>query len=284
MLRLGNIDYSNCYPIHGPVLERHRPAWLRVVDGPPAELNRRLATGELDIAPGSSIELARHHGEYSALRGLCIGSDGPVESIALISRLPLEALDGRPVALPTASASSRCLLRILLELRAGVRPVWMDFDQTGGDPLVTTVSDSSGADESRPTSPVAALFIGDIALRRSSRPGELRFDLGQAWTDWTGLPFVYAVWMVRNAYAEARETLHLHRLFTARRDELPEAFEILAGDAQRRYGFPRARLLRYWSHIRYELDDAMLRGLEHFLRLAAEIGEAPSTYDLRFVP
>lgn len=284
MLRLGNIDYSNCYPIHGPVLERYRPAWLQVVDGPPSDLNRRLATGELDIAPGSSIELARHHGEYSALRGLCIGSAGPVESIVLVSRLPLEALDGRTVALPTASASSRCLLRILLELRLGLQPCWVDFDQTAGDPLGSVQDSSAGTPGREQTGPVAALFIGDIALRRPTAGGELRFDLGREWTDWTDLPFVYAVWMVRNALADAEETRHLHRLLTARRDELPAAFGELADAAATRYGFSRTRLLRYWSRIRYELDETMLRGLEHFLGLASDIGEIPPIHDLTFVP
>ena len=142
MLRLGNIDYSNCYPIHGPLLEGARPPWLEMVDGTPSDLNRRLAKGELDIAPGSSIELARHAREYAALSGLCIGSDGPVESIILATRVPPDGLDGRIVSLPTASATSRCLLRILLEIRLGVRPNWADFDQQAGDPLLADARDA----------------------------------------------------------------------------------------------------------------------------------------------
>ena len=276
MIRLGNIDYSNCYPIHGPVLGRNRPDWLEVVDGPPSDLNRRLANGELDVAPGSSIELARHSREYGVLRGLCIGSAGPVESIIFVSRLPLRELAGRTVALPTASATSRCLLRILLEVRLGVEPIWVDFDQRSHDPLI---SDSGAAGQVD-----AALFIGDVALRREGEPGELLFDLGQEWTEWTGLPFVYALWLVRGEVANRSEIHELHRLFLQSRDAAAVDAPALASQASGRYGFPPFRLQSYWSRIRYDLDEQMLEGLEHFLAFASEIGEAPRIDGIRLIP
>lgn len=279
MLRLGNIDYSNCYPIHGPVLESARPDWLRVIDGTPSDLNRLLASGELDIAPGSSIELARHAREYAALRGLCIGSDGPVESIILATRYPLEELDRKVVALPTASATSRCLLRILLETRLGIRPHWVDFDQQRVEPLAGgagTAPDEGGA--------AAALYIGDVALRREARPGETSVDLGAEWTAWTGLPFVYALWLVTGRVASRPETQALHELLLARRDAIEVDAEAMAARAAVRYGFPASRLRSYWSRIRYDLDDRMLSGLRHFLTLAGEIGETPPVDCIRLVP
>jgi len=282
MLRLGNIDYSNCYPIHGPVLEGSRPVWLEVVDGTPSDLNRRLAKGELDVAPGSSIELARHSREYRALRGLCIGSAGPVESIILATRSPLEELDGKTVALPTASATSRCLLRILLETRLGVRPVWVDYDQREVDPLVPRPSSTApGSDSSEAD---AALFIGDVALRRTRQPGEAHVDLGAEWSSWTGLPFVYALWLVTDGAALRTETGELHRLLLERRDAIETDISTLTRLAGARYGFPSSRLRSYWSRIRYDLDDGMLAGLRRFLDLAAEIGEAPPVEDIRLVP
>jgi chorismate dehydratase len=279
MIRLGNIDYSNCYPIHGPVLEGDRPDWLSVIDGTPSDLNRLLANGELDIAPGSSIELARHAREYAALRGLCIGSDGPVESIILATRHPLEELDRKVVALPTASATSRCLLRILLESRMGIRPHWVDFDQQQVDPLRTGVG--SRPDE---RGPEAALFIGDVALRRETQPGETNVDLGEEWTTWTSLPFVYALWLVSDRAAARPETAVLHDLFLARRDAIEANVEAMADRAGSRYGFPPSRLRSYWSRIRYNLDDRMLSGLRHFLTLAEEIGQAPPVKRIRLVP
>lgn len=280
MLRLGNIDYSNCYPIHGPVLEGTRPDWLEVVDGAPSELNRRLANGELDVAPGSSIELARHSREYGVFRGLCIGSTGPVESIVLVTRNPLRELDGRVVALPTSSATSRCLLRIFLETRLDVRPIWVDFDQREVDPLASDDPvRSPGPDEA-----AAALFIGDVALRRRRLDGESRVDLGAAWSDWTGLPFVYALWLVRKSVASRPETLELHRLLVARRDEMGPNMADLTRAAGARYGFAPSRLRSYWSRITYDLDDGMLAGLRHFLDLASEIGECPPVGKISLIP
>ena len=282
MLRLGNIDYSNCYPIHGPVLDGLRPNWLDVVDGTPSDLNRRLARGELDIAPGSSIELARHSREYGVLRGLCIGSAGPVESIILATRQPLEQLDGRTVALPTASATSRCLLRILLETRYGVRPVWVDFDQRETDPLAPGGAEPGGRPDGSAAD--AALFIGDVALRRRRQPGEAYVDLGAEWTAWTGLPFAYALWLISDRAVGRPETAELHRLFLANRDAIATDIAALAELAGTRYGFSARRLRVYWSRIRYDLDGPMLAGLRRFLELASEIGEAPRVEDIRLVP
>jgi chorismate dehydratase len=281
MLRLGNIDYSNCYPIHGPVLEGDRPEWLTVVDGTPSELNGLLATGGLDLAPGSSIELARHAREYAALRGLCIGSDGPVESIILATRHPPEELDGRPVALPTASATSRILLKILLETRLGIEPRWLDFDQRSGDPLERRGTDGRGTGDRTAD---AALFIGDVALRRQPGEGEAHVDLGAEWKAWTGLPFVYALWLVARSAAGSGETEDLHRRFLAQRDSVAPGLGSLAERAAPRFGFPPERLRSYWARIRYDLDPRMLAGLERFLSLAADLGEAPPPTDLRFVP
>jgi len=272
VIRLGHIAYSNCHPIHSDLLDPvSRPQWLRVTSGPPDELNALLARGELDLAPASSIEWARHWESRRALAGLCIGSDGPVQSIILAARLPLAALDGRRVALPTASATSSVLLRILLETRAGVRPRWEDFRQHERDPM----DDPAVA---------AALFIGDVALRRSPREGELRFDLGREWTEWTGLPFGYAVWQAREEVLKAPELPALHEALLRARDAVPRRAAAMAAAAATMYGIPATRLVRYWHAMRYRLDAPMRAGIERFFRLAAEVGEVDSNVRLRTWP
>jgi len=269
MIRLGNIAFSNCYPIHARVLEGDRPRWLSVTDGPPNELNRMLADGRLDVAPSSSVELARHPRSYRVLAGLCIGSDGPVESIILVSRAPLRELGGAVVALPTASATSSVMARILLG-RLGVEPVWADFDQGSSDPV-------------RDGSATAALFIGDAALRLSSDPGDLRIDLGFEWTSWTGLPFVYALWHVREPVVADPRIAELHRRFLAARDGLPAAGPRLAERAQGRFRIPAERLAAYWKTVRYRLDARMLEGLGRFYELAAEAGLIEGVPEVRLV-
>lgn len=271
MIRLGNIDYTNCYPIHAALLDGEGPTWLRIVHGPPSRLNAMLAAGELDVAPCSSIEAVRHASEYVVLAGLCIGSDGPVKSITLVSRVPLPDLDGAVVALPTASATSRCLARILLETRLGIQPQWADFDQRAEDPLV----DGRRA--------VAALFIGDVALQRPVRPGETVVDLGAEWKAWTGLPFVFALWQARSDLIESPELASLHRALIGARDRLDRDAISLASRASERFGIDSDRLGSYWRTVAYGLDEHMLEGLRHFYRLAAELGDAPAGVGLEIV-
>ena len=130
----------------------------------------------------------------------------------------------------------------------------------------------------------AALFIGDVALRRRCGTGERHFDLGAEWTEWTGLPFVYALWLVSGPAIALRETEELHQLFLASRDSMAADSASLAQRAGARYGFPPPRLRSYWSRIRYDLDDHMLAGLRRFLDLAAEIGDAPPVEEIRLIP
>src|SRR5690606_33610897 len=158
MLRLGHIQYSSCVPVHALLLGRGVPAGIELRAGVPAVLNAELRAGQVDVAPCSSIEFARQADRYRLLPGLVIGSAGPVQSILLEGAAALEDLDGREVALPTASATSVVLLRILLELRLGVRPHYRWFDQSEeADPV------GAGA--------AAALWIGDHAMRRAERSG-----------------------------------------------------------------------------------------------------------------
>jgi len=99
-----------------------------------------------------------------------------------------------------------------------------------------------------------------------------------------GLPFVYALWLVRGEVANRSEIHELHRLFLQSRDAAAVDAPALASQASGRYGFPPFRLQSYWSRIRYDLDEQMLEGLEHFLALASEIGEAPRIDGIRLIP
>lgn len=270
MIRLGNIAYSNCYPIHAALCNpEHRPPWLRVTSGPPTQLNAMMARGELDVAPCSSIEIARHSGEYAALDGVCIGSDGPVDSILLFARAPLDELSGARVALSRASATSRVLLRILLEVKAGLEPTYYDFDDGGDDPLEGNEAE-------------AALFIGDAALRRRLRPGERVVDLGAAWTEWTGLPFVYALWMIRVPVLDNPQLAALCRDILEARDRVDEELPQLAREAATEFGIDPKRLLAYWSSVRYRYTDSMAEGLRRFFRYARDLDVIPAVPEIRY--
>jgi chorismate dehydratase len=269
-LRLGHIVYSNCFPVHAGLIDRGAPDWLEIEEGVPSRLNGLLERGEIDVAPCSSIEYARHADRYRVLPDLVIGSRGPVRSILFFSDVHPTGLDGRTVAMPTASATSVVLLKVLLKVRWGVSPRFFWFDQAAEDPF------ARGAD--------GALFIGDVALRPELHPERaFRFDLGAEWWEETGLPFAFAVWQ---AGSGADATLGLRRLHGALLESRAYGHERRAELACRyagRFGFDAAMLDEYWRGLSYELDAPMLEGLRTYYRLAAEIGEIPRAPEVRWV-
>jgi len=267
MLRLGHIIYSNCFPVHARFIDQGPPEGVVLAQGVPSVLNDMLAHGDLDVAPCSSIEYARHAEQYRLMPEVVIGSRGAVGSILLVGAPPA-ALDGALVALTTSSATSVSLLKILLRVRWGVMPRFVWFDQGRHDPF------AMGA--------AAALYIGDLALDRSLHAdAESRVDLGAEWFAETGLPFAFALWQARGgspaalrqlgaALVESREYWRLHRAELARRHA-------------RRFQLDAATLDVYWRSLQFELGEPMLEGLRAFYRLAFEIGEIPAVPPLVWI-
>ena len=266
-LRLGHITYSNCFPVHARLIDRPAPGDPVLVEGVPSFLNGLLSRGEIDVAPSSSIEYARFADRYRIFPELVIGSRGPVRSILFLSDRPPAELAGRTVALPSASATSVVLLKILLEIRWKVRPRFAWFDQAREDPFAAGAS--------------AALFIGDVALRPDLYPAlPLRFDLGSEWWDETGLPFAFAVWQA--AGGSDAQLRRLHGLLIESRRYGVERRSALAERHAGRFGLPAGMLDRYWGDLAYDLDPSMVEGLRTFFRLAADIGELPRAPEPRW--
>src|SRR5688572_20404603 len=163
MIRLGHIEYSNCFPLHAELIERGG-ASVEIVRGIPSELNRALDAGAIDVAPASSIEYARHADRYRVLPDFAIGSFGPVHSILFETTRPIHKLAGARIAITTASATSVALLKILLMLKYHINADYVWFKQEHDtDPF------QDGAD--------GALWIGDVALRRTVASRHLVYDL-----------------------------------------------------------------------------------------------------------
>lgn len=270
MIRLGHIEYSNCFPVHALLVDRQPPPGIELVPGIPSFLNAELSAGRVHVAPSSSIEYARHGERYRLMPDLVIGSDGPVGSILLERTRPLQELDGLEVAIPTASATSVVLLRALLELRDGQRPRYRWFDQSRAeDPI------AAGA--------AAVLWIGDVALRRPVRDGREFTDLGAEWRSWTGLPFAFALWQVSAGPERDEELLELHGLLRESIVYYRAHVEELADRHAQRYQLESGRLARYWRSLTYTLDDRMQGGLLRFYEAAVELGEAPTVPALRWI-
>jgi chorismate dehydratase len=246
-IRLGRISYVNMAPVFFRL-----EADVEEVQGVPTALNGRLVSGELDLAPISSIEYARHAERLRILPRLCVSSEGAVDSIQLVSKLPLEHV--RTVAVTPESATSVVLTRVLL-------------------PEATHVPQGEEAD--------AKLLIGDAALKSAFEDPTPHYDLGRLWLQRTGLPMVFAVWAAPEPAAEGLLELQealVSSVRAARADP-----ETLAYEAADRYGYPPGFLARYFEKLRYSFGPRERAGLLTFLELAQEAGELDEVPELRFV-
>jgi chorismate dehydratase len=247
MVRLGRISYVNMAPVFYRV-----DADVEEVQGVPTELNRRLIAGELDTAPISSIEYARHADMLRLLPRLCVASEGAVDSIQLVSKKQLEQV--RVVAVTPESATSVVLTKVLL-------------------PEAEHVPLGEPAD--------AELLIGDAALKSAFENPTPHYDLGRLWLERTGLPMVFAVWAcpepVPAGLAELEDAL-VQSVRLARAEP-----ETLAYEASERYGYPPGFLARYFEKLRYRFGPRERAGLMTFLELARDVGELDEVPELRFV-
>ena len=227
-----------------------------------------LASGAIDVAPSSSIEYALHPDRYRILPDFVIGSAGPVRSIIFLSDLEPKLLSGKRVAVPTASATSVVLLKILLKIKWGVEATFTWFDQRTQDPF------AMGGD--------AALFIGDVALRPDLYAGKrVRLDLGTEWWEHTGLPFAFAVWQAGSGSAEQLRTLRQTLVESRAYGEAER--ELLATRYAPHFKIDPGVLADYWANLRYDLSPDMIEGLQTYYTLAAGIGEVPRAPELRWV-
>jgi chorismate dehydratase len=272
MLRIGRIAYANCTPIFHALLEQCPDADYRYIEGVPAQLTAQLANGDIDVCPSSSIAYARNPERYVIIPEASISSCGPVQSVLLFSTVPIEELDGREVLLTAESASSVNLLKILLKQRYGCHCTFRVTDHA----LRAALREAP-----------AVLLIGDTALRElRAASGVEVYDLGELWYDWTGTPFVFALWLA------SRKAFHTHA------DELRR----LAGQLSHAKAYAlanlgriadvspdaawmgRERLLRYWrSNLSYDLSSEHCEGLKRFFRLAAGMGLIEQAPDLVFL-
>jgi chorismate dehydratase len=247
VIRLGRISYVNMAPVF------HRlDADVEEVTGVPTELNRRLVDCEIDLAPISSIEYARNADRLRILPRLCVGSEGAVDSIQLVSRKPLEQV--RTVAVTPESATSVVLTKVLLPEAAHV-PLGQEAD--------------------------AKLLIGDAALKSAFEDPTPHHDLGRLWLERTGLPMVFAVWAAPEPLADGLVELEEALVQSVRLARAEP--EQLAYEASERYGYPAGFLARYFEKLRYRFGPRERAGLLTFLELARDAGELDVVPELRFV-
>lgn len=261
--RLGSVNYLNCRPlVHGLGGESDPDFTLRF--DPPSVCASLLDAGEIDLGLIPTIAYADRSGDC-VVPDVSIASEGPVASVALFTRVPVSRI--RSIALDTSSRTSVALTRILCARRFGIAPGFASHAPDLGSML-------AGND--------AALLIGDPALfvdEKAFGSDIEKIDLGQAWTEMTGLPFVWAFWAGREDALSPTGTVRLQQAKQAGMgvsDALADAYV----SATPQYRLLARHYLR--ENIRYDLTDRMLAGLRTYYREAASLGLISSVPEPRF--
>ena len=246
--RIGSVPYLNALPLTHTLGDQ-----IELL--PPSALARELHAGRLDAALLSVTEVLGRP-EYEVLDGVGICSDGPVYSVFLAHRDPLDAVS--EVYLDPASCTSVNLLRVLLAER-------------GRLPACRPLAGYAEAARHR-----NVLLIGNPAIEfRRSHPAHAIWDLGEAWRAMTGLPFVYAVWALRRGSPPELAV----RLRAAQAAGLAALPEIVAGAPDFDAGFRRAYL---GGHVQYRIGAREQAGLHRFGELLVRHAGWGATH-LRFV-
>ena len=273
-LRLGEINYLNVSPLFASLRASLPPDLpISIEQGPPSRMNRLLAAGDLDCAPASSFEYLVHAERYRLLKGHCISADGPVKSVLLLSPVPRQELfglaqQGLAIHLTPDSASSVALLKVLWRLAWKLpEPEWKVLNAPDGK-----------------TSRTPFLEIGDKALKHSlAGTGAWHcIDLAEEWQSFTGLPFVFAVWIVRRGIeGVARQTLvRVSRLLDQAGQRLRNEPLACAREVALPAWLAPAQAAAYWQCMGYTLGAREQAGLILFGKLCRDLGLVPAVPQL----
>lgn len=273
-MRIGRIPYINCYPVYGAIDRGIVPLDAQLIDGVPTDLNARMSRGDLDISVVSAVEYARDAERYLLLPDLAISCDGPVRSVMLFSRQPAEELGNRRVAVSRSSMTSVALLELLFENVWRASPRFVPGNAELGD---------IGAGEGDGTD--ARLVIGDAALLMGTRKRSLyphAYDLGEMWKEWTGQPFVFAVWVAQRT-TDVKQALSAHASLIESRNWGLAHLDALTEQAHTATGVDATVCREYLTGLDYGLSYPHLAGLTEFYRRLVHRGRIPNG-TLTFLP
>lgn len=267
ILKIGRIPFANVYPIFYTLERYFDCSEYKFIDGIPSALNRMLRAGEIDISPSSSIEYLRHEDRYTIIKGHSISSAGPVKSIILFSREPIERLSSKTVLVSSQSETSAALLKIIFEkflkMKSDLRTAALSYESLG---LISE----------------PYLLIGDDAMKavknytKINSPQSLyMYDLGEIWYKYAGLPFIFALWIVRNECLVEKKDL-LERF----NRDLDKAKELALKDLKKIASkYPEKdiltvdELVSYWQkNISYDFKEEHEKGFSLFKKLSTELG------------
>jgi len=267
-LRISAISYLNTAPLMWDFEHGEAGSEFDISYTLPSACARALEAGTADIGIIPAAAYAQIPG-LMVLPGVAIASRRPVRSILLVSRVPVDKV--RTIALDTSSMTSVALTKVLFEK-------WLGGGRTF-TPMSPDIEKMLAAHD-------AGLVIGDPALQ-IDRSRYLTLDLAEEWIRYTGKPFVFAFWAVRqNALPEAASSQDLATVFQQSRDHglEPASLDQISREWTSRLALTESDVRSYLTeNIYYQLDPPCLEGLQLFYRYAAEIGALPAAPEIHFL-
>jgi chorismate dehydratase len=272
-MRIGAVNYLNSKPlIHG--LELLAPE-VRLCYDLPSRLADSLAAGRLDVALIPTVEFFRGPG-YSIVSNACVACRGPVLSVKLHFCVP--PAEVRRVALDEGSRTSAALTQILLSELCGVRPEWESLpigsglDATDADAVLLIGDRAIASEGQRAEGKERGLATANTPRSPLPAPRSTVWDLGEVWCRWTGLPFVFAMWVARPG-VDAAEVASI--LAGARDDGVCHLAEIALRESAAMH-IPAELATRYLrDNLHFRLGRGERHGLSRFYRLCTAHGLAP---------
>lgn len=257
---IGKISYTNSWP----VFHNFHPSSLNypaeMVTEVPAVLNQGMSQGRIHVGALSSFAYAEASDRLLLLPNLSVSSDGPVRSIMLFSRVPLEEAANGIIALTNTSATSVNLLKIMMEKAYGGKPQYITADPDLDEMM--EIAD-------------ACLLIGDHAIRASWQDqGYIITDLGALWKEWTGLGMTFAVWAVNRdaAYDKHEAIVEIANSFAVSKAEGLRDLAPIVQEARTVIGGTEAYWYGYFRNLCYDFGERQQEGLNLYFRYAYEMG------------
>jgi chorismate dehydratase len=260
MVRVGAVSYLNTRPLVFGIEQGIGASRIELSYDVPSAIARQMASGEIDVGLLPVIELARIP-DLEIVPGLGIVTRGPSRSVLLVARKPLDEIE--TVALDPHSCTSNALVRVLFAEAWGGSPRFVD----GPLDFEAALAECD-----------AAVRIGDKALFEPLPEGAEAHDLGTAWTDRTGLPFVFAVWAVRSGVLDRRLYQDLH---DSRREGSRMIDPIAADYTWNGRQYPEISRRYLHENIFFRLGSAELRAMETFFEASARLGLIDEAPELR---
>ncbi|WP_438491097.1 menaquinone biosynthetic enzyme MqnA/MqnD family protein [Paenibacillus sp. IHBB 3054] len=260
---IGKISYTNSWP----VFHNFHPSSLsypaEMVSEVPAILNQGMAEGTIHVGALSSFAYAAASDRLLLLPDLSVSAEGPVKSILLFSRMPVQQLGNARVAVTNTSATSVNLLKILMEKAVHGKPEYIS-----AEPDLDHMMDQADA----------CLLIGDNAIKASwQNQGYIVTDLGELWNEWTGLSMTFAVWAVNReaANSKPKAIAEIAEAFAESKRRGIRGLAPIIREACMAIGGTAAYWEGYFRNLCYDFGERQQEGLNLYFRYAYEMGLLP---------